>query len=279
MATRRAAAFLTAGFFVAAVLPLAPRGRAWAESPGAPSAAKGVQSEKIVNGEKQTKDESRVKREKSLKGATPAAVLRGTVRAALKTAANAKDQDQEKAARALLKLYKDLEQDTSLNVTERASLRAATRYRLARLSKQVQSRIARDAGATPHGEQAGATPKPLDNDTLGGEPQPGEFQQFPVAAQQFAFPPQQNPWAGAMGANRQGQFGLNVFGQPQFAQQDADYGQELVALIENTIAPDTWAVHGGEGTIYYFRPSHALIVNQSGNAHDQLGGLLRQLQK
>jgi len=274
MATRRAAAFFTAGFVVAVVWPLGPRGQAWADSPGESSAAKEVKS---VKGENSVKGETGVKgvNREGTKGAKQvAAELRGTVRAALKTAANSKDYDPEEAARALVKLYKDLERDSSLNVTERASLRAAVRYRLARMSKQVQSRLARETAAALRGKQAGATPK-----SIPSEPPPDEFQQFPMAAQQFGFAPQQNPWAGAAGANRQGQFGPGMFGQPQAAQQPSDHGQELVELIENTIAPDTWAVHGGEGTIYYFRPSFALIVNQSANEHDQLGGLLQQLRK
>jgi hypothetical protein len=28
--------------------------------------------------------------------------------------------------------------------------------------------------------------------------------------------------------------------------------QELIDLIQSTIAPDTWAIYGGQGTIYYF---------------------------
>jgi hypothetical protein len=274
MATRREAAFFTFGFVVAAVLSLGPRGQVWAESPGEPGAAneaKGVNGEKSLKREKSAKAVNR----EGTKGAKQAAAeLRGTVRAALKTAASAKDHDQQEAARALVRLYQQLEQDSSLNVTERAGLRAAVRYRLARISKQLQSRVARETAAAPRGKQAGATQQPIQSDSP-----PGEFQQFPMAAQQFGFPPQQNPWVGAAGANRQGQFGPGLFGQTQAAQQPADRGQELVELIENTIAPDTWAVHGGEGTIHYFRPAFALIVNQSANEHDQLGGLLQQLRK
>jgi hypothetical protein len=28
--------------------------------------------------------------------------------------------------------------------------------------------------------------------------------------------------------------------------------QELIDLIQSTVAPDTWAINGGQGTIYYF---------------------------
>ena len=39
-----------------------------------------------------------------------------------------------------------------------------------------------------------------------------------------------------------------------------DYGPRLVALIERTIAPDSWDVHGGSGTIVYYRPLRVLVV-------------------
>jgi hypothetical protein len=56
-----------------------------------------------------------------------------------------------------------------------------------------------------------------------------------------------------------------------------DYGPELVELIQQTIAPQTWDVNGGLGSAYYWRPGRALVIRQTGNVHDQLGGLLEQL--
>ncbi|MBM3999581.1 MAG: hypothetical protein FJ297_08605 [Planctomycetes bacterium] len=39
-----------------------------------------------------------------------------------------------------------------------------------------------------------------------------------------------------------------------------DYGRDLVNLIQRTIDPDYWDVHGGPGTIVYYQPLHCLVV-------------------
>ena len=56
-----------------------------------------------------------------------------------------------------------------------------------------------------------------------------------------------------------------------------DYGLELVELIQHTIAPQTWDVNGGNGTIIYFAPRHAIVVRQTDDVHEDLGGILRGL--
>ena len=52
-----------------------------------------------------------------------------------------------------------------------------------------------------------------------------------------------------------------------------DYGPDLVALIQRTISPNSWAVNGGAGTIYYYWPWYALVVRNSAEVHRQIGGL------
>ncbi len=69
-------------------------------------------------------------------------------------------------------------------------------------------------------------------------------------------------------------FGLGGGGS---AQDDA--GPVLVDLIQKTIAPGHWAPQGGPGTIYYWRPGRALIIRASQEAHEQIGDLLRQLER
>ncbi|MEX0718462.1 MAG: hypothetical protein WD066_17850 [Planctomycetaceae bacterium] len=54
---------------------------------------------------------------------------------------------------------------------------------------------------------------------------------------------------------------------------------ELIDLIETTVAPDTWAVNGGQGTISYWRPGMALVIRQTGEVHHQIGGTLGQLRR
>jgi hypothetical protein len=57
----------------------------------------------------------------------------------------------------------------------------------------------------------------------------------------------------------------------------ADYGQDLVELIEATIAPSSWDTNGGPGTIRYFGPLRVIVVRQTSEVHEQLGDLLPQL--
>jgi hypothetical protein len=58
-----------------------------------------------------------------------------------------------------------------------------------------------------------------------------------------------------------------------------DYGRELVALIQHVIAPDTWDVAGGNGVIMYYQPLHVLVIRQTDDVHEQIGGGFKQLRK
>ncbi|HJT35739.1 MAG TPA: hypothetical protein VJ783_27165 [Pirellulales bacterium] len=53
--------------------------------------------------------------------------------------------------------------------------------------------------------------------------------------------------------------------------------QDLIDLIQNTIAPESWDVMGGQGTIMYWEPGFALVVRQTDDVHEQIGGLRRLL--
>ena len=66
-------------------------------------------------------------------------------------------------------------------------------------------------------------------------------------------------------------------GQGGAAQQSADYGQELADLIEETIAPASWEGKGGNGVIRFWHPAHALVVRQTGDVHEDLASLLKDL--
>lgn len=53
-----------------------------------------------------------------------------------------------------------------------------------------------------------------------------------------------------------------------------DDGQALVELIEATIAPQSWDVNGGPGTIRYWPAWHVLVVRQTEDVHEQIGGVV-----
>jgi len=54
---------------------------------------------------------------------------------------------------------------------------------------------------------------------------------------------------------------------------------ELIQLIQSTIEPDSWAMNGGHGTIWYWALTPALVVRQTGEVHQQLGSTLDALRK
>jgi hypothetical protein len=58
-----------------------------------------------------------------------------------------------------------------------------------------------------------------------------------------------------------------------------DFGDDLVELIEKTIAPTKWDVNGGPFTIVYYAPLHALVVRASSEVHGRVGGLLGGLRQ
>ena len=52
----------------------------------------------------------------------------------------------------------------------------------------------------------------------------------------------------------------------------------LIALIQNTIAPDSWFEFGGEGTITFYE-NKKLIIRQSREVHEQIAKLLKEMRK
>jgi len=54
---------------------------------------------------------------------------------------------------------------------------------------------------------------------------------------------------------------------------------ELIALIEATIAPDSWASRGGQGSIRYFSKLKVLVIRQTDEVHRQVGGLLNGVRR
>ncbi len=56
-----------------------------------------------------------------------------------------------------------------------------------------------------------------------------------------------------------------------------DHGPELVALIENTINPNSWRRHGGTGAIEYFEPLRVLVITASAEVQQKNEELLSKL--
>lgn len=58
-----------------------------------------------------------------------------------------------------------------------------------------------------------------------------------------------------------------------------DHAQELIDLIQQTIAPKSWDVNGGPGAIRFWRPGLALVITQTDEIHGQVSGLAEQLRR
>jgi hypothetical protein len=55
--------------------------------------------------------------------------------------------------------------------------------------------------------------------------------------------------------------------------------QALINLIETTIDPGSWESRGGNGSIFYYAPLHALVIRQTEDVHRQIGGVLGNINK
>ena len=93
----------------------------------------------------------------------------------------------------------------------------------------------------------------------------GQLRRRLPQAQQHILGQQFNPFA-AIGQGQQPN-------QPQAV----DPAQELIDLIQDTIAPTTWDTRGGQGVIRFWGPGQALIIRQSSDVHGALAQLLNDL--
>ena len=168
-------------------------------------------------------------------------VWESRVRAALKRESSTKGAAQDEAVRELVALYEQLRSAKGMDKDERAALRGLVRNRLARSGERIAKRI----------EKAKKSPAVTANQILASA---GSAADQPYVA------------AGNAGAGGRGG-----------AQGPRDHGQELVELIQHTIAPSTWDVNGGNGTIIYFAPRQALVVRQTDDVHGDLGAVLEGL--
>jgi hypothetical protein len=181
------------------------------------------------------------------KVARPPHELRKAIHEALKRSAPASDPDPYTASPGLISLYEELRADTQIEQFDRKRLQGLLRMRLLSMVEQLEN---------PSRAKTGNTPAPQSVKTRGD-----------VLAQQ-GLPPGAGFGAGA--PNPAG----NAIG-PQGG--IPDYGPLLVDLIKKTIAPSTWDDAGGPGTIYYYRPLRVLVIRQTGNVHEQIGGVMGNL--
>lgn len=56
-------------------------------------------------------------------------------------------------------------------------------------------------------------------------------------------------------------------------------GDTLIELIQSIVAPATWDVNGGPGSIGYLPSQHVLIIRQMDEVHNDISDLLEQLRR
>lgn len=71
----------------------------------------------------------------------------------------------------------------------------------------------------------------------------------------------------------------DVGGQREAAGGAANQALALVDIIQQTIHPDFWDVHGGPGKVAYFQQGRSLVVLGTEQVHDDVGNLLDQLRR
>ena len=167
--------------------------------------------------------------------------LRGAVHDALRQEATSRSDAREAALVELTRLYGRLGSADHLPDSERTQLRALVRNRLAASARKLQRELASS-----------------DSARVSGRDESGHDARLPRKERTILN--QQAPQQGAAQAA-----GTN------------SPAQELIDLITSTIAPDTWDINGGLGTIRYFSLGHLLVVRQTAEAHGQLADTIGQL--
>ena len=166
--------------------------------------------------------------------------------AALRRWAKVSDQDADAAARELLGIYREIQQDKGMARSQRETLRVTVRARLDQLCTQISKRIAKDKTAAKSSVKSVAADKTTKAASI---------------------------LAGVGVA----QGGAGVGGAGQNA--NADNGQQLVNLIQTVISPKSWDTNGGACSIYYWQQQRAIVVRATDNVQDQISDTLEQLER
>lgn len=193
--------------------------------------------------------------------------LEEATRAALRRWAKVNDPDADQAAREFLVLHDELQRDEKLASALREPLRQKVRGRLMALAQQIarrlaiQRRLAEQRGQQPPSVEAGGVLAQWGGQggMMGGGPMGGGMM-----------------GGGPMGG---GMMGGGMMGGPMIGPLVEDNGEQLVDLIQKTIAPATWDVLGGPGSIYYWRSGHSLIIRQTDEVHGDIVNLIEQLNR
>jgi hypothetical protein len=168
------------------------------------------------------------------------------------------------AVRELCRLYGEVLEHPTLIQEERLRLKALVWARLTKTKTELSNKIARDRKAAEIAQRKAARDQQVTpiNSSQADQTAYALAGQMDLVTRAMGGP-------AAMVASSGGSFG----GGP------ADLGTELVDLIQRTIAPATWDVNGGPGSIVYFQHLHALVVSATAEVHDDFGHVLENLRR
>lgn len=182
--------------------------------------------------------------------------LRDAVRVALRRWARPTDAQAESAAREFIALYRELRADDKLAQSQRGYFAGKVRGRLIQLSEQISKRIAREERLAKN-QRTGTLTSPAKSESTSRQQDAGDS-----SATDYV------PGTASGGPARGGG-----------AMQSPDYGPQLVELIQRVIRPESWDVNGGPGSIYYWYPGRALVIRQTQEVHEDIGGAVEQLRR
>lgn len=169
------------------------------------------------------------------------------------------------AVRELCRLYGEVLEHPTLIQDERLRLKALVWARLTKTKTELSNKIARDRKAAEIAQRRAVR----DNQQVTPINSSQADQTAYALAGQMDLVTRAMGGPAAMVANSGGSFG----GGP------ADLGTELVDLIQRTIAPTTWDINGGPGSIVYFQHLHALVVSATSEVHGDFANVLENLRR
>jgi hypothetical protein len=193
--------------------------------------------------------------------------LRQEIHAALRTETTSAGAEHADAVRRLTELYNIAGTHAQLSDNSRRQLTAMLRARL----KRIEASLEKQLDKHPNGnlQQLDASSDSPNLQAIFAQA-PGNLPALAAPAGGAAvnipgqLPPGPAPVAAGVGGN-----GLDA--------QTVANANQLIELIHNTIAPKSWDVRGGPGTIRYFAPSQVLVIRQTDGVHDQVGAAIGRL--
>lgn len=166
----------------------------------------------------------------------------------------------------LCDLYRELAGDSRVADSDTLKeYKATIRNRLARTKNEIKSHLAREKKKAPKGKK----PADANSELLAAQARTASqslADQMSLISSTLGGPGQVFD-AGADARSSSGAFGGGM----------RDYSDDLIELIEATIAPTSWETNGGNGVIRYYPGLMALVVSATSEVHNDVGVVLENL--